>query len=162
MKFLQKLYDGLDRLLSVIVALLMMLITFEIFVQVIFRYFLHKSMGGFEELPVFMLITCVWLGGILVAKHNDHVKIDIITQSIKNEKVQAVLNTATSLLTAVCAGFYTVLDWQFVTKAMEHRSLSPGLQFPLWYVYAVTLVGSALAALFFLINAVKEIRRLWK
>ena len=77
MKFLQKIYDGLDKVLSVIVAVIMMLITFEIFVQVIFRYFLRRSMGGFEELPVFMLITCVWLGGVLVAKNNDHVKIDI-------------------------------------------------------------------------------------
>lgn len=162
MKFLQKIYDGLDKVLSVIVAVIMMLITFEIFVQVIFRYFLRRSMGGFEELPVFMLITCVWLGGVLVAKNNDHVKIDIVTQGIKNERVKAVLNALTSLLTALCAGFYTVLDYQFVVKAMEHKSLSPGLQFPLWYVYAVTLVSSALTTILFLINAAKEIRRLWK
>lgn len=162
MKLLKNFYDMLDKILSAIIAIIMMLITFEVFVQVIFRYVLHQSLGGFEELPVYMLISCVWLGGVLVAKHDNHVRIDLVTQSIKSDKRKALLNMVTSLLTAICSGAYAVLDYQFVMNAVKHNTLSSGLRFPLWYIYAITFVSSVLATVFFLINSVKEVRRLFK
>ncbi len=159
MKALEKIYELFDKVVSVLMATIMVLITLQTFVGVIFRYILHRSMGGLEELPVFMLIACVWIGGVLVAKRDDHVKIDLVTGNIKNEKTRYCLMGTVTLITAACSFWYTRLAYDFVKKAIVNLPVSPGIQFPLWYIYSVTFVSAALASICFLINAVKYYRR---
>ena len=154
MNVLKRLYDWLDKVFSVLITALMVIIVILVSSQIVFRYFLHKSMGGFEELPVFLLIAMVWLGGILVAKHDDHVRIDLVTTMIKNESRRAILTALTSLITALCSGGYTVLCWTFVTNAIKYGTASPALRFPMWYIYAVTLVASAFNTFFFILNMI--------
>ena len=162
MDVLKKIYDAFDKAVSAVIVILMVMILALISLQVVFRFFLHKSMGGFEELPVFLLLSMVWVGGILVAKRDDHVKIDLLTGAIQNPSAKAALSTAMSLITAVCSALYTALCWTFVMNAIEHRTLSPALRFPVWYVYAVTLVASGFNTLFFAINTITDAYHIFK
>ena len=162
MKTLRKIYDAFDKGVSFITAVLMLSVLILVSLQVVYRFFLHRSMGGYEELPVFLLLSMVWLAGILVAKRDDHIKIDLLTTSIHNQRAIAVLTTATSCITTICSALYSVLCWSFVMKAIGHRTLSPALRFPLWYVYAVTLIASSLDTVFFAINTIKGVFRICK
>ena len=162
MNVLKKIYDAFDKAVSAVIVILMVLILTLVSLQVVFRFILHKSMGGFEELPVFLLLSMVWIAGILVAKRNDHVKIDLLTGAIQNPSAAAALSAAMSLITAVCSALYTALCWTFVMNAIKHCTLSPALRFPMWYVYAVTLVASGFNTLFFTINTIADVYHIFK
>lgn len=162
MKILEKIYNVLDKLLNALIAVLMIVITLWVLAQVVFRYFLHRSMRGFEELPVFILIALVWIGGVLVAKRDDHVKIDLITQSIKSQRGKALLAAFNSLITAASTALYTVYCYSFVMNAYVNQSVSPGIRFPLWYIYIVTLICSGLGTLCFSVNTLKAVRRVFQ
>ena len=137
---------------------LLIVITAMVFIQVIFRYVLHASMGGAEELPSYMLIALIWMAGIAVSKNDDYIKIDLITSHLSPRKA-AVLNAFNSLLTAVCAGYYFYLDIFFIKSAIKRGTVSTGLKFPIWWIYSVTLVASFLTAVCFIFHTIESIRR---
>ena len=127
-------------------------------VLVFYRYVLHQNLGGLEELPVFLLMIAVWLGGAVVAKADGHVKIDIVEQFVKNETVKRAIDAAMTILTAVSSWIFTYLAYEFVCTSIERNTLSPGLQFPMWYIHIFMLIGSLASSVYFTKNSVIKVK----
>ena len=162
MKFLQGLDRGFERVIKFVLTATMVALTVLTNVLVFSRYVLHMTLGGMEELPVFLLIACVWMGGALVSKEDNHVKIDFIFTVIKNEKTKQAIQLFTTALTTVVSCIFTYLAFQYVSASISHNALSPGLRFPMWYVHFFMLLGSFASSLYFLRNTVNDARRLMK
>ena len=67
MQFLEKLDKGIDAFLKYFTGVLMVLLTIIVCAMVISRYVFRIQMGGIEELPVYFMCVCIWLGGIRVS-----------------------------------------------------------------------------------------------
>lgn len=123
-------------------------------VLVVFRYVFAKNLKGLEELPIFLLIICVWLGGALVSRNDEHIKIDLVDQFCKSERVKRVLAAFMELLSAVASWIYTYLSYGFVATSISRNTVSPGLQFPMWYVHIFMLIGALASSVYFTNNTV--------
>lgn len=159
MKLLKKLDSAFEKCIRVLLTSTMILLTILIVLMVICRYILHMNMGGFEEMPVYLMIICVWLGGGLVARNDDHVKIDIIQTYLKNEKMKAVLNLFVNGLTSAAMWYYTYLAVIFVKKSIRNGDISSGIGFPLWWIHMFVLIGSFAMALYYTKNTFKVLSR---
>ena len=70
------------------------------------RYVLRVNLGGIEELPVFFMCICIWMGAIRVMRDDKMVKIEIIFSLVKNERAQAAINMVASLLSCAVLAFF--------------------------------------------------------
>ena len=124
-------------------GLAMILLTAITFIQVIARYFLKISIGGLEELPVYLMVASVWLAAALLTHENGHITLDILDMLVKNKKSLAL----------IMAGY--------MAEGMKSGTISPGLKFPLWWMTALTVVCVTLMVIFTIRNiaiTLKEIR----
>lgn len=142
-------------------GLAMILLTAITFIQVIARYFLKISIGGLEELPVYLMVASVWLAAALLTHENGHITLDILDMLVKNKKSLALINC---VLDAVVAAALAAFDWimaGYMAEGMKSGTISPGLKFPLWWMTALTVVCVTLMVIFTIRNiaiTLKEIR----
>ena len=62
---LQRLRSAIETVLNYTVAVLLVLMSTIVFMNVIFRYFLNATLAWYEEVPRFLLIWIVFLGAVL-------------------------------------------------------------------------------------------------
>ena len=162
LKLLAKLDDCFEKVIRFLLGVTMTVLTIMIILQVITRYVLRVNMGGLEELPVFLMIICVWLGAGVVAKNDDHVRIDLVQTMLKSERAKAILRIFVTGLTAAVMWFYTSLAVEFIQKSIAKNDISSGVGFPLWWPQLFVLIGSFAIALYYTKNTVKYVGGLLK
>ncbi len=155
MKFFKKLDTGLDSVLKYFTGTLIVLLTIIVNIMVFSRYVLRVNLGGFEELPVFFMCICIWLGGVRVSRNDKHVKIEILYTFIKNEKAQLILRGVTTLIAAVVLTYFCYSAWQFVSRSYTKGTITPALAWPAWIVYLFMLFGAIGMTVYSYVNTVK-------
>ena len=155
MQFLEKLDKGIDAFLKYFTGVLMVLLTIIVCAIVISRYVFRIQMGGIEELPVYFMCVCIWLGGIRVSRNDAHVKIEIIYSLIKNPRAQNVLRTLTSLVAALVLTYFCNSAWLLVIRTYEAGTISSSIGFPLWIAYSFELIGTVGMTIYTYVNTIK-------
>lgn len=85
MKFLKRLDDILFKAVQVCLGIFMIALTAIVVLQVLVRYVFHVSIGGVEELPVYLMLLSVWIAAIFVARDDGHVKIELLDMFVKKQ-----------------------------------------------------------------------------
>lgn len=156
MKILLKIDEWLFKAVQLCLGLAMIALAAIVCVQVLVRYVLHVSIGGVEELPVYLMMVSVWLAAIFVAKNDGHVKIELLDMVVKNKKVLGVVNTILCGLTAVSLGYFTVLCWQYMLKIQEYGDKTAGLGIPIWIFILVMVISCGMMTLYYIVNTIKK------
>ena len=86
----------------------MIALTAVVVLQVLARYVLHISLGGIEELPVYLMMISVWIAAIFVAKDDGHVKIELLDMFVKNKKVLGVINIVLCTLSGIALAYLPI------------------------------------------------------
>lgn len=158
---MKKYFEKIDTVFEEITKNVLGAVMFVLFiltnVQVVYRYILKQNLGGAEELPTFLLIITVWVAGIIVTKNEGHIRIDLIDQIIKDEKIKKILNLMVTLLTAVVSWIFTWLAFKFFIGSLEKHTLSSGMQFPMWYIYIFMVIGSVGMSFYYTVNVFKKL-----
>lgn len=160
MKFLKKLDKYVDNGIKYFTSILMILLTILVNVMVFSRYALRVNMGGLEELPVFFMCICIWLGAIRVMRDDKFVKIEFIFSIVKNEKAQNAIKMVASFLGGVVLAFFCTRAYLFVFRSWRDATITPALGFPSWIIYSFSLIGSIGMTIYSFVNAFKYARRL--
>ncbi len=160
MKFLKKLDKGVDTAVKYFTSILMILLTILVNIMVFSRYVLRVNMGGLEELPVFFMCICIWMGAIRVARDDKFVKIEIIFSLVKNEKAQTVIKMISAFLGSAVLAYFCHCAYLFVFRAWRDETITPALGWPSWVIYAFSLIGSVGMTIYFFVNGIKYARRL--
>ena len=127
-----------------------------VFIQVIMRYIFNNSLSWSEELVRYIFIWQIWLGASVGAKNNDHIRIEIFSNKLK-QKPREALEIVINLM---IFEFYLFLIWQgiqYLKTVISTSMTSTGLQIPLWIVYISLPVGSAAVAVRLACRVVYEI-----
>lgn len=132
-----------------------------VIVQVFFRYVLKKSLGGAEELPVYIMACMVWLATPYVTMKDAHVNIELVPQMF-SEKVQCGFRIFGNVVAALAMGVFSYLAVEYVQKTASYGTVTGGLGIPVWIFHAVIAYGAIMTALFSAINVFKYGRRLVK
>ena len=117
------------------------------FANIIARYFLHSSVSWAEEVMLFMMVGCVFLGSGIVTWSGRHIRMDIVVR-LMPAKVQAVLDLLSELVLLATAILLLVFTWPVISQlvAFDQRSLAANM--PLAIPQAMIPIGLSFIAFF--------------
>ncbi|MGP4844407.1 TRAP transporter small permease [Marinobacter sp. 1Y8] len=112
--------------------------------NVIVRYATDASFAFTEEFSVFFLVLLTFAGAAVAARHNQHIRIELIEHHLppKARKVVFVLQW---LVGMIVFGITVWYGSTFALQEYDWESLSPGLGLPNWiYVIWLPLLSVAI------------------
>ena len=156
-KFVQAFANLLDKFTHGLMTLSVIVVFLMIIVQVFFRYVLRASLGGIEELPVYIVALCVWLAAPNISKIEGHVRIDIITSMFKAKWVERAFLVFSNLVAAGGMVYFTILAFQYVRVTYGYGEVTAGTRIPIWIFHAVICYGAVMITVYSIANALKNL-----
>ena len=98
-------YDHLEEVL-IVIALVMM--TILVFLQVVLRYIFNSGIMWSEEVSRYLFVWVSWLGLSLGARENQHIKVEMIVNKLKGNKLLIV--TVLSDLIVLAINLFVVYE----------------------------------------------------
>ena len=154
----EKFERGLERVSTFVMGVFVVLIFLMVIAQVFFRYVLKTSMGGMEELPVYIMAVTSWLAAPVTTIRNNHVTIDLIPNLFKGKK-RVYFDMFAQLIAFLSMAFFSKLAYDYVQVVYSYGEVTGGVGIPIWVFHAIIAIGSTLVSFFSLINLLKDIRR---
>lgn len=148
-------YDWLGYLGGLILAVM----AAAVFFQVVSRYLGWAGVDGIEEIPRYLFVWLIMIGGASAMQRGEHTVLDYFVKRC-GPRMQAfilVLTTAASLYL-----FFVLVKLSLVLVPNAQLQSSPGLGLPLGYVYAAVPVGAFLIALPMIRALVAAMKRTWQ
>lgn len=132
MKIMQKTSDNLNEIVKKVVAVLLVLITVIITIQVFYRHVLKDSLTWSEETARYIFIWLIMLGSSIGVKEGGHIAITIIKDKLKGRK-KLVLDIIINLMIAFFALVLLVAGIRISLSVTGQ--LSPGIRLSMFWVY---------------------------
>ncbi|WP_434309720.1 TRAP transporter small permease [Hominifimenecus sp. rT4P-3] len=142
MKRILKFLDS--HLEEYLIAILLILLTMIMLLQIVMRYVFNNSLSWPEELCryCFVYITFLTLG--YCVQRGSMLRLDII-QEILPKKVWAVLQAMVHLVTLAFFVCMLVYSFDLLASMQKTNRVSAALGIPYTYIYLSTVLGFALA-----------------
>lgn len=101
-----------EKIINLVIIVSEVLVCVLIFAGAVIRYIFHKDFFGSEEL---ILLASFWLyffGSILAAKHNTHIKAEMLDMFVKNIKIRIIIDIIKyiiNILVCISASYLSVV-----------------------------------------------------
>ena len=119
-----------------------------LFIQIVMRYVVGRSLSWSEELARYIFLWQVWLGTSFAVRENRHIRIDIIPNMLKkNERTWARFEFFVTLIWLGFAIFLTYQGFMLTSIQIEINQLSAALRIPMSLAYASVPVGCGMMSL---------------
>jgi TRAP-type C4-dicarboxylate transport system permease small subunit len=158
-KRISSIYDKIKKfnvICTTLAGLILLFVTFSIFVDVFFRYFFDRPSIWVTEVSTYLFLYIVFLGTAYALQQEMHIRVTFVVDQL-NERRKRTANLITSIIAMI---FTLVLLWQ--TSVMtwaafegDWRSLTM-LSTPFAYIYVGMVFGSFLLFLTFLFKTILE------
>lgn len=145
--WLQKLIYGYDQLEEKLLCASLVLTTLIIFLQIIMRSVLNRSITWSEELTRYIFIWQIWLGVSIAQRDNEHIYLEIVNKLVKSRTVKECIRMAANLITAAFNIFLVVKGFELVRQMMVRGNVSSAMRMPMYYVYLALPVSSLILTL---------------
>lgn len=127
------------------------------FANVISRYLFDFALYWAEEVMVFIVVWCVFLGAVAVSFNGDHLKMDLLSGKFA-PRMRMSVNTICWLVFVLGGGFVAYQSWTVVSLFAREGGVSVTASIPMFIPQAALLVGVVLMVLAVLIRARAYIR----
>jgi TRAP-type C4-dicarboxylate transport system permease small subunit len=155
---MQKIIQGITKVLSIILIFLMAVIVLDVSWQVFTRFILKDPSSFTEELAGFLLIWIGLLGSSYAFYTRAHLGIDVLTMRLDPAK-RRLVGMLISLIVMLFALFVLFIGGlRLVNLTFTLHQISPAIGIPMGYVYLVL----PLTGLLIMIYAVYFIFELWR
>jgi len=152
---LRRAYDGLGHVGGAILAVM----TAAVFLQVVMRYLGWTGIDGLEEVPRYLFIWLIMIGGASAMQRGEHTILDYFISRFP-PRLRALTLAVT---TAAGIGlFLYLIKLSYVLVPNAQLQTSAGLGLPLGYVFAAIPVGAVLIILPMARTLAKALRSLWQ
>lgn len=158
---LYSVYDKIKRLNAVcatLSGLVLLFVTFSMFVDVILRYFFNRPSIWVTEITTYLFLYIIFLGTAYALQEGMHIRVTFLLD-LFNEKVTRIINLITALFAMI---FSFVLLWEtseMTWYAFSEKWTSPTmLNAPYAYIYVAMVFGSFLLFVTFLCDTVLKFR----
>jgi TRAP-type transport system small permease protein len=153
-----RVYDGLGFLGGVLLAIMVL----SVFVQVLIRRFFMFSVDGIEEVPRFLFVWLVMLGGASAMQRGEHTLLEYF-----REKLAPRWNACCRVCVEAMGifMFLAIIHVSFTLMSQGHQMESPGLGVRYSFIYAAMPVGAALMVLpmgWRMVGAAREFWQTWR
>ena len=147
----------MDKILSYIVALLLVVMSGVVFGNVFSRYFLNTTWGWYEEVSRFLLIWIVFLGAVVCMIRSDHLSIDLLPL-VFSPRVCRAMTVLTDLLVLAALAIMCKGAWDMAIDSLASGWVASSIPIPYGWVYMIGPVSAALMFIQTLIKTVGDIR----
>jgi TRAP-type C4-dicarboxylate transport system permease small subunit len=147
-------YDGLGHVGGFILAVM----TVAVFFQVVMRFLGRSPIDGIDEIPRYLFVWLVMIGGASAMYRREHTALDYFVTRL-GSRGQAAVSVFVNLVGILFLAYLIKLSWVLVPNAQLQTSA--GLELPLGYVFAAIPVGSALLILPMLRNLIQSVKAIW-
>ena len=130
-----------------------------VFLQVVLRYFGLVGIDGLEEVPRYLFIWLIAIGGAAAMYRNEHTVLDYFINRFGRQGRAFVLILTNAVGIAV---FLYLINLSLVLVPNAQLQTSAGLDLPLGYVFAAIPVGAALIILPMLRTLYATLKGLWR
>ena len=154
----------MEKFMSVLVTIAMILILAVTFIQVLVRFFFKMPIGGFAELPMYMMMLGVWLTAAVNVKKGGHINLEIYELFIKGEKARKIVKLVVAIVTVIAMSIFTVSLIEFMRYNFVKKAATTGLGIPYWFLIGVIVFSIVLSIFYHVINIKNSIKELktWK
>lgn len=115
------------------------------------RYVLNNSLGWTEEIARMLLIVLTYLGAIVCARKNSHIRVDLILE-ILPDRISRVLTRSFDLISAV---FFLFLSWTSAQFALITRLRMSSIEIPKSIIFWICAAALLLMSVHYLIHFLK-------
>lgn len=150
-----KIIAVIEKILTVIVAILGIALVSTVTLQILGRYILYRPYFWTEELSRFIFVAIIALGAPLAVRTNQFIRLDAFYMLLPVEK-RKILIPVLNLLVAI---FLFVVAYNAISLIrVGYLQKSAVLRIPMAYPFSTTMIGPLLAGIFFIDDAI-NIRR---
>ncbi|OPY05669.1 MAG: Sialic acid TRAP transporter permease protein SiaT [Syntrophaceae bacterium PtaB.Bin038] len=153
---LDKLFTGLRSVLYWFSVAAMSVMLVVIFAQVVSRYVFNWTPEWSEELARYLFVWVVFIGSALIMGESGHLAVQFVPNHFKGTATGRFLELVINLSGYV---FILILLTQGakMTRVMTFQ-MSPGMEIPMSWVYAVIPLSSVLMLLYLMKDTVRIVR----
>ena len=148
-------YEALGHVGGVILAVM----AGAVFLQVVMRYFGIVGLDGLEEVPRYLFVWLIAIGGAAAMYRGEHTSLDYFINRMGRQGRALVLILTNGVAIAV---FLYLIQLSFVLVPNAQLQTSAGLDLPLGYVFAAIPIGAFLIILPMVRNIFSALRELWQ
>ncbi len=155
---LKQIHRLVDRFVLGIAVPLTVLMLGCVVWQVVARYALSLSTSFTDELARFLFIWVSLLGAAYVLGRKGHIAITALTDLARPATRVALELFAYFLVAVFAVAILGIGGWLLVDKALKLGQISPAMQIPVGYVYAVIPISGVLTAFYALIAMTETLK----
>ena len=138
--------DPVCRYLCYAAAVLTLLMSIAMVVDLVSRLAFSKPLSGMIELQTFMLVFMAFFSIAYTMLKNQHVSVDLVT-SMMSAQTNSTLQSIFSIWGAFLFGAMSWLSASRSLEAFQREEISDIIRMPYWVLYAVVAAGTLLLAL---------------
>ena len=110
------------------------------FANIAGRYLFNEPLVWAEEILSYLMVWSVFLGAVLVTWEGRHIKMDLISASIRSP-AREILNAITVAVFAGVCAFMVVQSWTVVSMSRQIDQRSVAAEIPIALAHAGVLLG---------------------
>jgi len=139
----------LNKLQIIAMCLTLWALFFIVGLQFFTRYVLNDSLGWTEEVARMFLIVLTYVGAIVCAQKNTHIKVDLVLDMLPSTLRRRLVRT----FDFVSALFFLFLSWTAVRFAMVTSLKMSSIEIPKSILFWMCAAALLLMALHYLLHA---------
>ncbi len=148
----------INTICATLAGLVLLFVTFSIFVDVILRYFFNRPSIWVTEVSTYLFLYLIFLGTAYALDHDLHIRVTFLLDRF-GPRATRVINLLTSIFAMI---FTLVLLWQvsiMAWTAFKEKWTSPTmLNAPYAYIYVVMVFGSFMLFLTFFFRTILQFK----
>lgn len=158
--FFGKLIHGYDKLEEYLLCGSLVVTTLIVFLQVIMRKIFNNSLTWSEELTRYIFIWQIWLGVSIAQRNKQHIKVELLSSIVKNEKVVAIVDIFATIVMIAFNIFLVINGAALVEQMITRGNLSGAMRMPMWIVYLAVPVSAFILCLRLIAQVVEDIKKM--
>ena len=136
---MRKLTGLINKYLTVLVCIFMVLMVVDVFLQVLFRFVIEKPLSWSEEVSRYLFVWIVWIGAALVFADKAHVGIDLLVIKFSSRWQRRIeITVYLVFLFPMCIMLYQ----GFALATLNMNQPSAALRMPMGIPYAAIPIAA--------------------
>lgn len=136
---------GLNAFITQVSAILLLLLTIVVIVQITFRYVLQLPLTPAEEIARFSMILLALIGSAVLVRHRGHIRVGYFVEKLP-PKYQKVTQLLVFCLEFAFMGVLVIYGSQLASAAMAQSGAATGI--PMGLIMAVIPISGAISMLY--------------
>lgn len=132
---MRKIIKILNQIEEWTLVLVLLGLSFLIFIEAICRYFLSFNFTWTEELGRYLGVFITFLGASLGVKYGMHFSMDLLYEKVSGNRFRHALKVAINLVSGVTFLIVAWYGWEQTMKLRGFGATTPALQLPKYWAY---------------------------